>query len=146
MKNKSYIFIALFSFSLFAAHISNAAFPVKKNIASSEVVAQQPAQTETASATESATASSELITTNESHAAKKHSFFSRIFNRISKAEEDAAIPEILYIILAIIGLGWLAMGINDSFGDFDWVISLILYCIFYIPGLIYTLIKLGKYY
>ena len=59
---------------------------------------------------------------------------------------SAVIPAILYIVLAIIGLGWLAMGINDSFQGSDWLISLVLYILFYIPGLIYTLIKMGKYY
>ncbi|MES2689166.1 MAG: YqaE/Pmp3 family membrane protein [Bacteroidota bacterium] len=57
-----------------------------------------------------------------------------------------AIPQGLYIVLAIFYMGWLAMGINDDFHGNDWLISLLLYIIFYIPGLIYTLVKMNKYY
>jgi len=58
----------------------------------------------------------------------------------------ADISQGLYIVLAILGLGWLAMGILDDWQGSDWLISLVLYILFYIPGLIYTLIKMNKYY
>ena len=62
------------------------------------------------------------------------------------APHHAAIPQILYIILAILPLGWLGMGLNDEFTGIEWVLSLILYILMWLPGLIYTLIMMGKYY
>lgn len=56
------------------------------------------------------------------------------------------LPQVVYVLLAIFWLGWLAMGINDDFQGSDWLISLLLYIILYLPGLIFTLIKMGKYY
>lgn len=58
----------------------------------------------------------------------------------------AEISKALYVVLAFFWLGWLAMGINDNFEGWDWVISLALYCILWLPGFIYTLIKMKKYY
>jgi hypothetical protein len=58
-------------------------------------------------------------------------------------------PEIskgLYILLAIVGFGWLGMGILDDFEGEKWLISLLLYCLVGLPGLIYTLIKMKNYY
>ncbi len=59
---------------------------------------------------------------------------------------DAKIEKGLYIVLAILGLGWVAMGVNDDFKGSDWIISLVLYFLFYFPGLIYSLVKMKKYY
>lgn len=56
------------------------------------------------------------------------------------------LPQALYVVMAIFLLGWLAMGINDNFEESDWVISLLLYILMYLPGLIFTLIKMSKYY
>ncbi len=58
----------------------------------------------------------------------------------------ADISQGLYIVLAILGFGWLAMGILDDWQGSDWIISLVLYILFYIPGLIFSLIKMSKYY
>ncbi|HKK89637.1 MAG TPA: YqaE/Pmp3 family membrane protein [Saprospiraceae bacterium] len=55
-------------------------------------------------------------------------------------------PQIGYIILALIGFGWLAIGVLDNWSGQYWIISLILYLLFYIPGLIYTLLIMGNYY
>ena len=148
MKNRLYIFVAFVSLSLFTASTSKAAFPVKKDAPKTEVAATPPAQpVELAMAS---TLTSELpASASEIKSAKKHSFFSRtvnkIVNKIKKAEE-AAISQGLYIVLAIFWLGWLAMGINDDFEGADWLISLLLYILFYFPGLIYTLIMMGNYY
>jgi uncharacterized membrane protein YqaE (UPF0057 family) len=48
--------------------------------------------------------------------------------------------------LAILGFGWLGMGILDDFEGEKWLISLLLYCLVSLPGLIYTLIKMKDYY
>lgn len=55
-------------------------------------------------------------------------------------------PQIGYIILALLGFGWLAIGVLDNWSGQYWIISLILYLLFYIPGLIYTLLIMGNYY
>ena len=52
----------------------------------------------------------------------------------------------VYILLAIIGLGFIGMGINDHWSGSDWVICLVLSLLFWLPGLIYALIKMKKYY
>ncbi len=57
-----------------------------------------------------------------------------------------SMPQIGYIILALLGFGWLAIGVLDNWSGQFWIISLILYLLFYIPGLIYTLIIMGNYY
>lgn len=64
--------------------------------------------------------------------------------KISNSEQN--ISKGLYIVLAIIAFGWLGMGLLDNWKGSDWVISLVLYLLFYLPGLIYTLIKMKKYY
>ncbi len=65
---------------------------------------------------------------------------------LKKKAGTADISKGLYIVLAIIGLGWLAMGLLDNWSGSDWIISLVLYFLFFLPGLIYTLIKMNKYY
>lgn len=65
---------------------------------------------------------------------------------LKKKAGSTSISKGLYVVLAILGLGWLAMGILDDWSGSDWIISLVLYFLFFIPGLIYTLIKMKKYY
>ncbi|NJN78102.1 MAG: hypothetical protein HC803_07005 [Saprospiraceae bacterium] len=60
--------------------------------------------------------------------------------------KESQISKGLYILLAIIGLGWLGMGILDDFEGEKWIISLLLYWFGGLPGLIYTLIKMKDYY
>jgi uncharacterized membrane protein YqaE (UPF0057 family) len=52
----------------------------------------------------------------------------------------------VYVLLAILGLGWLAMGLVSDWEGSDWIISLVLYLLCYLPGLIYTLVKMKNYY
>ena len=59
---------------------------------------------------------------------------------------DAKLSKGIYILLAFLGLGWLGMGLNDNFEGTDWIISLVLYLLFWLPGFIYTLVKMKKYY
>lgn len=63
-----------------------------------------------------------------------------------KMGKAADIPKGLYIVLAILGLGWLAMGLLDDFQGNDWWINLILTFLCWLPGLIHALIKMKKYY
>ncbi len=79
------------------------------------------------------------------HLHQKRSLISCIVNYLLPHDE-ALIPLPVYIILAFPFLGWLAMGINDDFTGDDWWICLILYCCFWLPGFVFTLLKMRKYY
>ena len=83
---------------------------------------------------------------------KKLGFFKKMKMKLiqkflkKKAKNDSDISQGLYIVLSIFWLGWLAMGILDDWDGNNWIIGLLLYVIFYIPGLIFSLIKMGDYY
>ena len=64
----------------------------------------------------------------------------------SNNREAVDLPQVAYVILSIFWLGWLAMGLLDDFQGDNWWIGLILYLLFYFPGLIFSLIKMGEYY
>lgn len=70
--------------------------------------------------------------------------------QLKKQQEDklaaGTISKGLYIVLAIFGLGWLALGINDGWKGNNWWIALLLGLLGWIPGLIYTLVKMKNYY
>lgn len=59
---------------------------------------------------------------------------------------NADIPQVLYIVLAFFGLGWVAMGVMDNWSGSTWVINLILTLLFWLPGFIHALIVMGRYY
>ncbi len=61
-------------------------------------------------------------------------------------ESGDGITKGLYVLLAILGLGWLAMGIKDDWNGSDWIINLVLTILCWLPGLIHALIKMKKYY
>lgn len=115
------------------------------------VVTKEPVKTEVANGNYAA--GNDVLIANENAGAtetvntvinKEHKkgFFSKIF----KGGGSDNIPMPLYVVMSIFFLGWLAMGINDNFKGWDWVISLALYILAYIPGLIYTLIMMKNYY
>jgi uncharacterized membrane protein YqaE (UPF0057 family) len=56
------------------------------------------------------------------------------------------LPQWAYIVLSIFALGWLAIGVRSNWKGNDWWIALLLYFLFYFPGLIYSLIVMKKYY
>jgi|GEM_PF-454327 len=61
-------------------------------------------------------------------------------------EGGGDLPQWAYIVLSIFWLGWLAIGIRSNWKGNDWWIALLLYFVFYFPGLIYSLIVMKKYY
>jgi hypothetical protein len=143
MRRKIYFYLTAIAL-LFIATDGQGAFFVKKQVPSAITQIN----------TTSNTAPIETATSNEAQAqvpvatpvaTKKQSFFSRVWHTLT-APKAAEVPLWAYILLAFIGFGWLAMGINDNFQGFDWLLSLILYFCFVIPGIIYTLIMMGKYY
>ena len=48
--------------------------------------------------------------------------------------------------MSIFWLGWLAMGLMDDFEGNNWWVSLILYVLCWLPGVIYSLVKMKDYY
>jgi uncharacterized membrane protein YqaE (UPF0057 family) len=56
------------------------------------------------------------------------------------------LPKWAYIVLSIIVLGWLAIGVKSDWKGNDWWISLLLYFCFILPGIIYSLVVMKKYY
>lgn len=63
----------------------------------------------------------------------------------SKAD-NSSIPKGLYIVLAIFGLAWIAMGVMDNWSGNNWWVNLILTLLFWLPGFIHALIKMKDYY
>ncbi len=119
-----------------------AGFLMKKNIPTTTVATTTA--TAQAPQAEMLTGSSVTLPAENLQVTKKQTVLSKLLTRV--AGKSAEIPQVLYIVLAVIGFGWLAMGFNDSFSDWDWVISLVLYLLGWLPGFIYTLIKMSKYY
>jgi uncharacterized membrane protein YqaE (UPF0057 family) len=59
---------------------------------------------------------------------------------------DMPIEKGVYVLLAILGLAWIAMGLADDWKGNDWVVNLILTILCWLPGLIHALVKMKKYY
>jgi uncharacterized membrane protein YqaE (UPF0057 family) len=79
---------------------------------------------------------------------KKMTFGQKIAMKFAKmkGKKAADIPKGLYVVGAIFGFAWLLMGLMDDFKGNNWWINLILYILFWIPGLIHALIKMKEYY
>jgi uncharacterized membrane protein YqaE (UPF0057 family) len=52
----------------------------------------------------------------------------------------------LYVLLAILGLGWVAMGVMDDWSGNNWIVNIILTVLCWLPGLIHALAKKKDYY
>jgi uncharacterized membrane protein YqaE (UPF0057 family) len=61
-------------------------------------------------------------------------------------QKDPDIDKNIYILLAILGLAWVAMGILDDWDGSDWILNLVLTALCWLPGLIHALTKMKKYY
>ncbi len=68
--------------------------------------------------------------------------------RMKKARSGAPVdlPQVAYILMSLFFLGWLAIGLLDDWQGDTWWIALILYFVFVIPGIIYSLVKMQNYY
>lgn len=65
----------------------------------------------------------------------------------STKSDDADISKGLYILLAFVGLGWLAMGLLDDWEGNNWIICLVLTALLpWIGGFIFSMIKMKDYY
>ncbi len=134
---KKLFFVALAA-GMLSASSSHAGFIMKKKPVAIEQVTAAGEPTAMAAAP----ADNSTATVNQAqNATEKQTIVSKLLKK-----GGAEISKALYVVLAFFWLGWLAMGINDNFEGWDWVISLALYCILWLPGFIYTLIKMKKYY
>lgn len=52
----------------------------------------------------------------------------------------------IYILLAIFGLAWIAMGVKDDWSGNNWWVNLIFSLLCWLPGLIHALVKMKDYY
>jgi uncharacterized membrane protein YqaE (UPF0057 family) len=52
----------------------------------------------------------------------------------------------VYILLAIFGLAWVAMGLLSDWDGSDWIVNLLLTMLCWLPGLIHALTKMKDYY
>jgi hypothetical protein len=65
-------------------------------------------------------------------------------NKLRKGESN--LPKVAYVLLSIFGFGFLAMGILDNWTGNNWWIALLLSFLFWLPGVIFALIKMSGYY
>lgn len=61
-------------------------------------------------------------------------------------KKDPQFSKGLYVLLAILGLAWIAMGVMDDWNGSDWIVNLILTVLCWLPGFIHALTKMKKYY
>jgi len=63
-----------------------------------------------------------------------------------KMAADEKIPKGLYILMAILGLGWIAIGVLTDWQGNDWWINLLLTLLCWLPGVIHSFVKMKDYY
>ncbi len=63
-----------------------------------------------------------------------------------RTKKSSDIPKGLYIVLAILGWAWLLMGIMDDWEGNNWWVSLLLYILCWLPGVIHAFVKMDEYY
>ncbi len=64
----------------------------------------------------------------------------------SNEDGSTKVPEGLYIIGSVLAFGWLLMGLMDDFQGSNWWVSLILYLLCILPGIIHAFVKKNEYY
>lgn len=69
----------------------------------------------------------------------------KVFRKKMK-KGDADLSKGVYILLAIIGWGFLGIGLMSDWDGNEWIIALVLTALCWLPGVIYTLAKMKNYY
>jgi uncharacterized membrane protein YqaE (UPF0057 family) len=62
------------------------------------------------------------------------------------APNDGNMPQWAYIVLVILGRGFIPIGVMSGWEGNDWWVNLLLSICFWIPGVIHGLIVMKKYY
>lgn len=141
------LFLLLFAATILCSASTYAGYAVKKVQQSTSIEQTSAASTVggTDASIKSTFTTADVSTADEelSMVTGKKNIFTKMSDRL---KESLDISKGVYVLLAIIGFGWLAMGLNDDFEGFDWLISLLLYILGWLPGVIYTLIMMKKYY
>ena len=60
--------------------------------------------------------------------------------------DNSDIPEGLYIVGAILGFAWILMGVMDDWDGKNWWMSLLLFALCWLPGVIHAFAKKKEYY
>lgn len=61
-------------------------------------------------------------------------------------KEDDGLTKGVYILLAILGLAWIAMGVKDDWKGNAWIVNLLLTVLCWLPGFVHALVKMKDYY
>ncbi len=67
-------------------------------------------------------------------------------NQLKKADGEDTFPKGAYIILVILGWGFIPLGILSDWKGNDWWVNLLLTFLCWIPGVIHGLSKMKNYY
>jgi uncharacterized membrane protein YqaE (UPF0057 family) len=70
----------------------------------------------------------------------------KVKKAMKKADGGDGITPGIYVLLAILGLGWFAIGMLSDWEGSDWIVNLLLTALCWLPGLIHALIKKKNYY
>ena len=133
---KTRITVLLIALTMGLTTVSQAAFVVKKEAKTEQAATNGATGTALANESTATTATPEP----KAHAKKHSSLHKRL------AAGKAEISKGVYILLAIIGFGFLGIGLNENFEGINWLIGLLLCLLFWLPGLIYALIMMKNYY
>lgn len=80
---------------------------------------------------------------------KKMTFVQKAALKMAQKKAKRAggeIPKGLYIVLAIFGLAWIAIGVMDNWSGSTWIVNLLLTFLFWLPGFIHALVVMKNYY
>ncbi|MCC6187347.1 MAG: hypothetical protein IT256_09365 [Chitinophagaceae bacterium] len=130
MKKLLKLSFAVLVATMLSTSSAQAAFPIKQEAAKTELTVPAVNSTTSVNAANE-TSSATQITNNK---------------EVSKKASSSGITQGVYILMSIFMLGWLAIGINTDWDGYDWLIALLLYCVLWLPGFIFSLIKMGDYY
>jgi len=70
----------------------------------------------------------------------------KILKNKLKNNSQEPLDKTLYIILAILGWGFLGMGMATDWDGSEWIICLVLTALCWLPGVIYALAKMKDHY
>jgi len=68
----------------------------------------------------------------------------KIIKKRVNGEPD--IPKGLYVVGAILGFAWILMGVMDDWEGKNWWVSLLLFVLCWLPGVIHAFVKQKEYY
>lgn len=70
----------------------------------------------------------------------------KVLKKKIKKHGQEPVDKGIYILLAILGLGFIGIGLATDWSGSEWIIALILALLCWLPGLIYSLVKMDDYY